>query len=186
MKPPTDIFTSSTGSSKRRINRKLLKINQLATLCVKSNQRHLLKPVEPFCIIYIRNILLKKIFCESSNDEIAPPAVSLVCSRPEPLGPDQVMLRGAMLRNTSWIFGIVIYTGHETKLMRNSTTAPLKRSSVDKLTNIQILLLFAILFAMCLLCSVCNVLWTNKHGSKDWYIGLEGNYLHLVRLPVIL
>lgn len=42
------------------------------------------------------------------------------------LGPDQVLLRGAMLRNTSWVFGIVIYTGHDTKLMRNSTSAPLK------------------------------------------------------------
>lgn len=42
------------------------------------------------------------------------------------LGPDQLLLRGAMLRNTSWIFGMVIYTGHDTKLMRNSTSAPLK------------------------------------------------------------
>uniref|UniRef100_A0A182HNH8 Phospholipid-transporting ATPase n=1 Tax=Anopheles arabiensis TaxID=7173 RepID=A0A182HNH8_ANOAR len=42
------------------------------------------------------------------------------------LGPDQLLLRGAMLRNTAWIFGIVIYTGHDTKLMRNSTSAPLK------------------------------------------------------------
>lgn len=75
-----------------------------------------------------------------------------------------------MLRNTSWIFGIVIYTGHETKLMRNSTTAPLKRSSVDKLTNIQILLLFGILFAMCLLCSIFNLVWSKNHS--DWYLGL--------------
>lgn len=42
------------------------------------------------------------------------------------LGPDQLLLRGAMLRNTSWIFGVVVYTGHDTKLMRNSTSAPLK------------------------------------------------------------
>lgn len=43
-----------------------------------------------------------------------------------PLGPDQLLLRGAVLRNTSWVFGIVVYTGHDTKLMRNSTSAPLK------------------------------------------------------------
>lgn len=58
--------------------------------------------------------------------------------------------------------------------MRNSTKAPLKRSSVDKLTNIQILLLFGILLAMSLICAVCNELWTNIHGKTDWYIGLEG------------
>ncbi|XP_045479978.1 probable phospholipid-transporting ATPase IA isoform X7 [Harmonia axyridis] len=97
----------------------------------------------------------------------------------EPLGPDQILLRGAMLRNTSWIFGIVIYTGHETKLMRNSTMVPLKRSSIDKLTNVQILLLFCILLSMCLLCAICNVLWTNKHLTTDWYLGLEGGITQL-------
>jgi phospholipid-transporting ATPase len=83
------------------------------------------------------------------------------------------MLRGAMLRNTSWVFGIVAYTGHETKLMRNSTSAPLKRSSVDKLTNIQILLLFGILFTMCLISAIFNLLWNNNQSGADDYIGLE-------------
>ncbi|XP_018568743.1 probable phospholipid-transporting ATPase IA isoform X3 [Anoplophora glabripennis] len=108
---------------------------------------------------------------------------------PESLGPDQLLLRGAVLRNTSWIFGIVIYTGHETKLMRNSTTAPLKRSTVDKLTNIQILLLFGVLFVMCLMCSVFNVLWNNVHAATDWYIGLEDssqNFLYNLLTFVIL
>lgn len=38
-----------------------------------------------------------------------------------PLGPDQVLLRGAQLRNTPWAYGLVVFTGHETKLMRNAT-----------------------------------------------------------------
>ena len=37
-----------------------------------------------------------------------------------PIDPAQILLRGAMLRNTSWIYGLVIFTGHETKLMRNA------------------------------------------------------------------
>ncbi|KAL4690916.1 hypothetical protein H8959_013877, partial [Pygathrix nigripes] len=51
------------------------------------------------------------------------------------LGPDQILLRGTQLRNTQWVFGIVVYTGHDTKLMQNSTKAPLKRSNVEKVTN---------------------------------------------------
>ena len=35
-----------------------------------------------------------------------------------PLGPDQILLRGAQLRNTQWIHGVVVYTGHDTKLMQ--------------------------------------------------------------------
>ncbi|CAB1349841.1 unnamed protein product [Coregonus sp. 'balchen'] len=62
-----------------------------------------------------------------------------------PLGPDQVLLRGAQLRNTQWVVGIIVYTGHDSKLMQNSTKAPLKRSNVERVTNVQILVLFCIL-----------------------------------------
>ncbi|XP_062717098.1 probable phospholipid-transporting ATPase IA isoform X4 [Aedes albopictus] len=89
------------------------------------------------------------------------------------LGPDQLLLRGAMLRNTSWVFGIVIYTGHDTKLMRNSTSAPLKRSTVDRLTNTQILMLFFILIFLCIVSCICNQIWTKDHYKTDWYLGIS-------------
>jgi phospholipid-transporting ATPase len=44
-----------------------------------------------------------------------------------PLVLNQVLLRGAKLKNTRWIFGAVIYTGHDAKLLKNAKTAPLKR-----------------------------------------------------------
>jgi phospholipid-transporting ATPase len=44
-----------------------------------------------------------------------------------PLGPDQMLLRGAQLRNTPWAYGLVVFTGHETKLMRNATWVDLLR-----------------------------------------------------------
>ncbi|KAG7206905.1 hypothetical protein KM043_000800 [Ampulex compressa] len=90
------------------------------------------------------------------------------------LGPDQLLLRGAMLRNTRWIFGVVIYTGHDTKLMQNNTaTAPLKRSTLDKLTNTQILMLFFILLLLCLLSAIFNIIWTNANSGGLWYLGLR-------------
>ncbi|XP_076276279.1 ATPase phospholipid transporting 8A1 isoform X1 [Lasioglossum baleicum] len=91
------------------------------------------------------------------------------------VGPDQVLLRGAMLRNTRWVFGVVIYTGHDTKLMQNNTTtAPLKRSTLDRMTNTQILMLFFILLLLCLLSAIFNVVWTKANGEGLWYLGLEG------------
>ena len=41
--------------------------------------------------------------------------------RQVPMSPDQVLLRGAQVRNTPWLYGLVVFTGHETKLMRNAT-----------------------------------------------------------------
>lgn len=89
-----------------------------------------------------------------------------------PLSADQILLRGAQLRNTAWVFGIVVYTGHESKLLQNATAAPIKRSNVDHMTNIQILFLFGLLLALALLSAIGNTVWTNKH-EYDWYFGFS-------------
>ena len=60
------------------------------------------------------------------------------CSRTEPIQPDHILLRGAQLRNTQWIHGLVIYTGPDSKLQQNVTKTPLKRSAMDKATNRQV------------------------------------------------
>ena len=85
-----------------------------------------------------------------------------------PLGPDELLQRGAQLKNTPWVYGLVIYTGHETKLLKNAKAAPvgcivpwpdrcahrcqltlapcqIKRSNVDDVYNLQIIYLFATL-----------------------------------------
>uniref|UniRef100_A0A8D1NDM2 Phospholipid-transporting ATPase n=1 Tax=Sus scrofa TaxID=9823 RepID=A0A8D1NDM2_PIG len=84
-----------------------------------------------------------------------------------------ILLRGAQLRNTQWVHGIVVYTGHDTKLMQNSTSPPLKLSNVERITNVQILILFCILIAMSLVCSVGAAIWNRRHSGKDWYLNLN-------------
>ena len=88
-----------------------------------------------------------------------------------PIGPDQLLLRGAQLRNTPWIYGLVVYTGHDSKLLRNATAAPIKRSNVDVVTNRQIVLLFGVLLILALISTVFSVVWSNSHEQKDWYLG---------------
>ncbi|RUS70751.1 hypothetical protein EGW08_021483 [Elysia chlorotica] len=94
--------------------------------------------------------------------------IRLASKKSMPLSPDQILLRGACLKNTSWIYGLVIYTGHQSKLMLNSTTTPLKRSNVEKLTNSQIVLLFLVLLILSLSCSVL------KNSHTHWYLFYEG------------
>ncbi|XP_059371910.1 probable phospholipid-transporting ATPase IA isoform X4 [Carassius carassius] len=90
-----------------------------------------------------------------------------------PLGPDQILLRGAQLRNTQWVHGIVIYTGHDTKLMQNSTFPPLKLSNVERITNFQILMLFGCLLAISLVCSIGQTIWKYQYGNEAWYMDLN-------------
>uniref|UniRef100_A0A7N8WXR7 Phospholipid-transporting ATPase n=1 Tax=Mastacembelus armatus TaxID=205130 RepID=A0A7N8WXR7_9TELE len=95
---------------------------------------------------------------------------------PVPLGPDQVLLRGAQIRNTQWVVGIVVYTGHDSKLMQNSTKAPLKRSNVERVTNMQILVLFGILLVMALVSSVGAAIWNREHTDDAcWYLSRAGD-----------
>uniref|UniRef100_A0A673BF82 Phospholipid-transporting ATPase n=1 Tax=Sphaeramia orbicularis TaxID=375764 RepID=A0A673BF82_9TELE len=84
-----------------------------------------------------------------------------------PLGPDQILLRGAQLRNTQWVHGVVVYTGHDTKLMQNSTRPPLKLSNVERITNFQILVLFGCLLAISLVCSIGQTIWKYHECKRN-------------------
>lgn len=90
-----------------------------------------------------------------------------------PLAPDQLLLRGATLRNTPWIHGIVVFTGHETKLMRNATATPIKRTHVEKLVNLQIIMLVAILVALSIISSVGDLIVRATATSKLAYLYIE-------------
>ncbi|XP_078255336.1 phospholipid-transporting ATPase IA isoform X2 [Rhinoraja longicauda] len=87
-----------------------------------------------------------------------------------PLGQDQILLRGAQIRNTQWIHGVVVYTGHDTKLMQNTTRPPLKLSNVEHITNVQILFLFGILLFISFVCAIGSTVWNKKHGKGVWYL----------------
>ncbi|CDQ96613.1 unnamed protein product, partial [Oncorhynchus mykiss] len=105
-----------------------------------------------------------------------PPARHCSLSSAVPLGPDQVLLRGAQLRNTQWVVGIIVYTGHDSKLMQNSTKAPLKRSNVERVTNVQILVLFCILLVMALVSSIGASIWNKQHTEEAcWYLSRAGD-----------
>lgn len=52
-----------------------------------------------------------------------------------PLDNEKVLLRGCVLRNTQWCYGLVIFAGKDTKLMQNSGKTKFKRTNIDKLLN---------------------------------------------------
>ncbi|OJJ50555.1 hypothetical protein ASPZODRAFT_54615 [Penicilliopsis zonata CBS 506.65] len=87
-----------------------------------------------------------------------------------PLAPDQLLLRGATLRNTPWIHGIVVFTGHETKLMRNATATPIKRTAVERMVNVQILMLVTILIALSVVSSVGDLIIRQTQAKKLSYL----------------
>ncbi|WBW71444.1 P-type ATPase [Schizosaccharomyces osmophilus] len=87
-----------------------------------------------------------------------------------PLGPEQLLLRGAQLRNTHWVYGVVVFTGHETKLMKNTTETPIKRTAVEKQVNTQILYLLFIFVFLCFCSSLGSLIQRSVYGSAFSYL----------------
>ncbi|KAK9277325.1 hypothetical protein L1049_006866 [Liquidambar formosana] len=76
-----------------------------------------------------------------------------------PLCPAQLLLRDSKLRNTDYVYGVVIFTGADTKVVRNSTRSPSKRSQIERKMDFVIYLLFSMLVLISLtkLHGVCVV-----------------------------
>lgn len=68
----------------------------------------------------------------------------------EPVGPNELLLRGTTLRNTNWVIGLVLYTGADTKIMLNGGATPSKRSKIERETNFNVVMNFIVLILMCL------------------------------------
>uniref|UniRef100_A0A8B9Q2S2 Phospholipid-transporting ATPase n=1 Tax=Apteryx owenii TaxID=8824 RepID=A0A8B9Q2S2_APTOW len=80
------------------------------------------------------------------------------------LDSEKMLLRGCTIRNTEWCFGLVIYAGPDTKLMQNSGKTTFKRTSIDRLMNVLVLVIFAFLALMCLILAIGNGIWEYDKG----------------------
>ncbi|KAL4470893.1 hypothetical protein ABPG72_005927 [Tetrahymena utriculariae] len=73
-----------------------------------------------------------------------------------------VLLKGSSLKNTEFVYGLVIYTGHETKIMMNSSEPAPKLSSLEKTMNKLIVILFTIQILTCFISASTNYLLTKN------------------------
>lgn len=88
----------------------------------------------------------------------------------EPITIDNLLLRGCNLRNTEWVLGVVVFTGHDTKIMMNAGATPSKRPRIARELNFNVLLNFGILFVICLLSAIVNgVSWGKLDASIAWF-----------------
>ncbi|KAM7414787.1 hypothetical protein PAMA_019549 [Pampus argenteus] len=83
-----------------------------------------------------------------------------------PLDNEKMLLRGCVLRNTEWCFGMVIFAGLQTKLMQNCGRTKFKRTSIDKLMNTLVLWIFAFLICMGVILAIGNTIWESLIGRN--------------------
>lgn len=80
-----------------------------------------------------------------------------------PLSNDNVLLRGMSLRNTHEVLGIVLYTGRETKIQKNSAASVYKVSKMMKETNKSIFYIFLLQCVLSLVGAILCARWTDEN-----------------------
>ena len=88
----------------------------------------------------------------------------------EPITVDNLLLRGCNLRNTEWILGVVVFTGHDTRIMMNAGVTPSKRPRIAREMNFTVICNFGILLIMCILAAIINgVAWAKTDASLHFF-----------------
>ena len=77
---------------------------------------------------------------------------------------DNFLLRGSELRNTDYIVGLVVYSGHDTKAMQNNKGSRTKMSKIERMMNTTVLMIFIILLVVCFISAVGQWLWLTAYG----------------------
>ncbi|XP_061089727.1 phospholipid-transporting ATPase IG isoform X1 [Conger conger] len=86
------------------------------------------------------------------------------------LGPENLLLKGATLKNTKKIYGVAVYTGMETKMALNYQGKSQKRSAVEKSINGFLLVYLIILLSKALVCTALKYVWQSQPGQDEpWY-----------------
>ena len=106
-----------------------------------------------------------------------------------------VLLRGSRLKSVDYIYGIAIYTGKETKLMKNITRSTEKKSDIDKILVYIIIFLVAVSILLTIISMLIGYAFRlrglpdyDKNEMEEWYVyyyrkgNSKKNALELVRL----
>ncbi|XP_062516349.1 phospholipid-transporting ATPase ID-like isoform X2 [Corticium candelabrum] len=113
------------------------------------------------------------------------------------LNNNNLLLRGCRLRNTNTVYGLVIFAGHDTKLMQNAGDTSLKRTGIDRLMNWLVIMvtinlysislcqlalfmldalfqIFGCLATLAIICSIAESIWERGTGDAfQWYVPWE-------------
>lgn len=113
--------------------------------------------------------------CEDPNENLYSFVGTLYYDgKPYPLSLQQMLLRDSKLKNTEYVYGVVVFTGHDTKVMQNATDPPSKRSKIERKMDKIIYILFSTLVVIAFVGSVFFGIDTKRDISggkyRRWYL----------------
>ena len=89
----------------------------------------------------------------------------------EPILANNLLLRGCVLRNTDFVIGLVVNTGHDTKIMMSSAKTKSKTSNLESQSSTQIVYIIIMLAFLCFWGATGMSIWNTSHDvSTIWYL----------------
>ncbi|CAD8078815.1 unnamed protein product [Paramecium primaurelia] len=86
---------------------------------------------------------------------------------------NNIILRGSVLKNTGHVIGLALYTGHDTKIMKNSIKVKYKQSSLEKQLGKRIIFIFLLQLGICLFSSLYYSIWFNANYDSLTYLEIK-------------
>lgn len=83
-----------------------------------------------------------------------------------------VLLRGCTLKNTDYVYGIVLYVGNDTKIMQNSKKPKRKLSNLMLMMNRILYSVFAFQLLLVVVFASLSLAWTSANAGEHIYLNL--------------
>uniref|UniRef100_A0A8C9D8K6 Phospholipid-transporting ATPase n=1 Tax=Panthera leo TaxID=9689 RepID=A0A8C9D8K6_PANLE len=118
--------------------------------------------------LFLLNFSSGKVTCESPNNKLDKfTGILTYKGKDFTLDHDKLLLRGCIIRNTDWCYGLLVFLFHlgpDTKLMQNCGKSTFKRTHMDHLLNVLVVWIFLFLGSMCFILAIGHGIWENKKG----------------------
>ncbi|NWS63999.1 AT8B3 ATPase, partial [Chunga burmeisteri] len=86
------------------------------------------------------------------------------------LDSERILLRGCKLRNTDICYGLVIYAGFDSKIMRNCGKIKRKKTKLDRMMDRLVIIIFLVLLVTSLCLAVASGFWARMFQEKHSYL----------------
>jgi magnesium-transporting ATPase (P-type) len=91
-------------------------------------------------------------------------------------------MRGSSLKNTQFIYGIVVFTGHDTKIMQNYEKAKYKFSHLEVQMNKFIVMILLTQIGVSAIAGIIGAAWIKFVNENNLMCGEKDNWCQLERV----
>jgi magnesium-transporting ATPase (P-type) len=115
-----------------------------------------------------------KVVCEEPHENFAKFNGSLYleagAKRGYGLDANATLLRGCVVKNVTFVYGVAVYTGRETKVRVKQSATTAKKASVEAEINRYIVALVVTQLILCTIATIGYAVWNNTYGASAWYL----------------